>query len=171
MTRAAGIRPKTPWSQVQCLNHSATYSAINSKKSYDMIGVLGHCALVRLNWAVDNLGIYSKEKDCVWQNDTTLYSKVVPHYYDAIERRQIAPHLDNLHRQYEFRVFGNGWHETLLIYYMATNALDWYKPVLHSNLYDNPSMKWNDRCFRPWFCTVRLYWAGDNMGKWDNPSI
>ena len=25
----------------------------------------------------------------------------------------------------------------------------------------------NDWCFRPWFCTVWLYWARDNMGEWD----
>ena len=25
----------------------------------------------------------------------------------------------------------------------------------------------NDWCFRPWFCTVRLYWARDNLGEWD----
>ena len=24
--------------------------------------------------------------------------------------------------------------------------------------------KWNEWCFRPQFCTVRLYWAGDNLG-------
>ena len=23
----------------------------------------------------------------------------------------------------------------------------------------------NDWCFRPRFCTVRLYWAGDNLGE------
>ena len=28
-------------------------------------------------------------------------------------------------------------------------------------------MKWNDWCFRPRFFTVRLYWAGDNLGEWD----
>ena len=27
-------------------------------------------------------------------------------------------------------------------------------------------MKWNDWCFKPWCCTVRLYWAGDNLGKY-----
>ena len=27
--------------------------------------------------------------------------------------------------------------------------------------------KWNDWCFKPRFCTVRQYWAGDNLGKWD----
>ena len=26
---------------------------------------------------------------------------------------------------------------------------------------------WNYGCFRPRCCTVRLYWAGDNLGKWD----
>ena len=25
----------------------------------------------------------------------------------------------------------------------------------------------NDWCFRPWFCTLQLYWARDNLGKWD----
>ena len=25
----------------------------------------------------------------------------------------------------------------------------------------------NDWCYRPRFCTVRLYWAGDNLGEWD----
>ena len=25
----------------------------------------------------------------------------------------------------------------------------------------------NDWCFRPRFYTVRLYWAGDNLGEWD----
>ena len=24
----------------------------------------------------------------------------------------------------------------------------------------------NEWCFRPWFCTVRLYWARDNVMKW-----
>ena len=28
-------------------------------------------------------------------------------------------------------------------------------------------MKWNDWCFRLRFCTVRLYWAEDNLGWWD----
>ena len=28
----------------------------------------------------------------------------------------------------------------LLMYYQATNALDWYTLVLHSNLYVNPSV-------------------------------
>ena len=32
------------------------------------------------------------------------------------------------------------FHLPSLVYYEATNALDWYKPVLHSNLYDNPSV-------------------------------
>ena len=27
--------------------------------------------------------------------------------------------------------------------------------------------KWNECCFRLWFCIVRLYWAGDNLGLWD----
>ena len=27
-------------------------------------------------------------------------------------------------------------------------------------------MKWNEWCFRPRFCTVRIYWAGD-VGEWD----
>ena len=27
-------------------------------------------------------------------------------------------------------------------------------------------MKWNDWCFSPRFCTVRLNWAGDNLGEW-----
>ena len=25
--------------------------------------------------------------------------------------------------------------------------------------------EWNEWCFRPWFCTVRLHWTGDNLGK------
>ena len=25
----------------------------------------------------------------------------------------------------------------------------------------------NEWCFRPRFCTVRLYWTGDNLGWWD----
>ena len=28
--------------------------------------------------------------------------------------------------------------------------------------------KWNESCVRPWSCTVRLYWAGDNQGLWDS---
>ena len=28
-------------------------------------------------------------------------------------------------------------------------------------------MKWNDWCFRPWFCTARLYWAAAILGEWD----
>ena len=27
--------------------------------------------------------------------------------------------------------------------------------------------KWNETCFRPRFCIVRLYWTGDNLGSWD----
>ena len=27
------------------------------------------------------------------------------------------------------------------------------------------TMKGNEWCFRPRFCTVRLYWAGDNLGE------
>ena len=27
--------------------------------------------------------------------------------------------------------------------------------------------KWNEWCFRPQFCTARLYWVGDNLGEWD----
>ena len=26
---------------------------------------------------------------------------------------------------------------------------------------------WNDWSFRPRFCTVRLYWAGNTLGEWD----
>ena len=35
-------------------------------------------------------------------------------------------------------------------------------PPMHINtMYNtNVKMKWNDLCFRPWFCIVRLYWAG-----------
>ena len=29
-------------------------------------------------------------------------------------------------------------------------------------------MKWNDWVFRPRFCTVRLCWAEDNLGEWDD---
>ena len=28
-------------------------------------------------------------------------------------------------------------------------------------------MKWNDWCFRPRLCAVKLIWAGDNLGEWD----
>ena len=27
-----------------------------------------------------------------------------------------------------------------LVYYLPTNAIDWYKPVLHSNIYDNTEL-------------------------------
>ena len=28
-------------------------------------------------------------------------------------------------------------------------------------------MAWNEWCFRPRFCTVRLYWGGDILFEWD----
>ena len=34
---------------------------------------------------------------------------------------------------------------------------------------DSSVSRWkkSDWCLRPWFCTVRLYWAWDNLGEWD----
>ena len=30
------------------------------------------------------------------------------------------------------------------------------------------TMEWmNEWCFKPWLCTVRLNWARDNLGEWD----
>ena len=31
------------------------------------------------------------------------------------------------------------------------------------NIFHSKEIKWNKRCFRPWSCTVRLYWAGENL--------
>ena len=37
-----------------------------------------------------------------------------------------------------------------------------------SHITDTRVLLWiNDSCFRPRFCTVRLYWAGDNLASWD----
>ena len=29
------------------------------------------------------------------------------------------------------------------------------------------TLAWNEWCFRPWYCSVRLCWTRDNLGKWD----
>ena len=42
----------------------------------------------------------------------------------------------------------------------------WF-PFVRSRLCPRGNMKWNDWCFRPWFCSVRLCWARDNLDEWD----
>ena len=45
------------------------------------------------------------------------------------------------------------------------------RPTHTSNNYLSPDqryeMKGNEWCFRPRFCTVRLYWAGDNHQRYE----
>ena len=64
-------------------------------------------------------------------------------------------------------------HAHLLLYIWPSNRLETWKQIFlnlsfFSLLVYHQQMKWNDWCFRPRFCTVRLYWAWENLGEWDN---
>ena len=56
---------------------------------------------------------------------------------------------------------------------LVSNLLQIFQFRPHDNMYscqNSPGIHiqgMNEWCFRPRFCTVRLYWAGDNLGEWD----
>ena len=53
----------------------------------------------------------------------------------------------------------NSFYEFIVIIWCLLRCSTFY--------YDTVRIKWNDWCFRPQPCTVRLYWAGHNLGEWD----
>ena len=50
--------------------------------------------------------------------------------------------------------------------YISSNAITLHDPCITFIDHCFPIFG-NDWCFRPWFCTVRLSWIGDNLGEWD----
>ena len=70
------------------------------------------------------------------------------------------------------------WTATVLIMGLENMVIDVMINLGFKNKFQGPknyhviqpiifSQNWNEWCFRPRFCTARLYWAGDNLGyRW-----
>ena len=59
-------------------------------------------------------------------------------------------------------------HDNQLVLYLMGPFFLVRENQLHYLFYH---MKWNECCFRPRFCIVRLYWVGDNLGEWDTVHV
>ena len=60
----------------------------------------------------------------------------------------------------------SGYDDKKILWFMWAfmhQHLECWQRLIRLLWYPGGILKWNGWCFGPWFCTVRIYWARDNM--------